>query len=64
MSAKLKIQYSYLLSNAISERLYILNNKVGPNDVCFGQVLLYNFTVNIQILSENPQVNLDQILNG
>ena len=63
MSAKLKIQYSYLLSSAISEHLYIPNNKVGPNGVCFGQVLLYNFAVNIQILSENPQVNLDQILN-
>jgi hypothetical protein len=45
MSAKLKIQYSYLLSSAISEHLYIPNNKVGPNGVCFGQVLLYNFAV-------------------
>ena len=47
---KIHIQYSYLLSNAISEHLYIPNNKVGPNGVCFGQVLLYNFAVNIQIL--------------
>lgn len=64
MSAKFKIQYSCLPSNAISEHLYNPNNKVGPSGVCFGQVLLYNFAVNIQILSENPQVNLDQILNG